>query len=88
MVRKYRQPARFPQQRTGSAAAARQRLDDAPLNGALNFTAQVLQGWSELKPELREKMFAMLQARSWLNLLPAEADRSKLPGFLTRMAKG
>jgi hypothetical protein len=51
------------------------------------FTALVLQGWSDLHPELREKVHAMLTTRSWEALLPAEADRSKLPGFLTTWPK-
>ncbi|GAP07040.1 MAG TPA: hypothetical protein DEQ80_09660 [Anaerolinea thermolimosa] len=51
------------------------------------FTAQVLQGWSELHPDLRARVFEMLKARNWEQLLPPEADRSKLPGFMTQWPK-
>ncbi len=50
------------------------------------FTAQILQGWSELHPELRQKVYDFLKAREW-ELLPPEADRSKLPGFLMEWPK-
>jgi hypothetical protein len=51
------------------------------------FTAQVLQGWSELTQDLRQKVYDFLKAREW-ELLPVEADRTKLPGFLTEWPKG
>ncbi len=51
------------------------------------FTAQILQGWSELNPELRQKVYDFLKAREW-ELLPPEADRTKLPGFLTTWPEG
>jgi len=51
------------------------------------FTAQVLQGWSELHVDLRARVFEMLKARNWEQLLPPEADRSKLPGFMTQWPK-
>lgn len=47
------------------------------------FAANILAGWAELKPELSRKVHALLTGRGW-QLLPLEADRSKLPGFLTR----
>lgn len=51
------------------------------------FVAQILQGWAELHPELRAMVFDFLKAREW-ELLPAEADRSKLPGFLPDWPEG
>jgi hypothetical protein len=51
------------------------------------MTAQILQGWSELYPELRQKVFDFLKAREW-ETLPPEADRSKLPGFLVEWPEG
>lgn len=51
------------------------------------FVANILQGWSELKPALRQKVYEFLSGRSW-EILPPEADRSKLPGFLTEWPKG
>lgn len=52
-----------------------------------DFTATLLQAWSELNADLRGRVYAMLQGRSFENVLPAEADRSKLPGFLTTWPK-
>jgi len=48
-----------------------------------DFAAQILQGWAELHAELRDQVYAVLQTRSFEGVLPAEADRSKLPGFQT-----
>jgi hypothetical protein len=47
------------------------------------FTAKILSGWAELNSELRSQVYEMLKDRDW-ELLPAEADRTKLPGFLTK----
>ena len=52
-----------------------------------DFSAQLLQGWSELHLELRDKMYSVLQGRSFEDILPSEADRCKLPGFLTTWPK-
>jgi len=51
------------------------------------FASQVIMAWSELNPELRQQVYDLLVARNW-ELLPAEADRTKLPGFLTTWPKG
>jgi hypothetical protein len=51
-----------------------------------DFTAQILSAWSELNNELRQKVYDLLKARGW-EILPAEADRTKLPGFLTTWHK-
>lgn len=51
------------------------------------FVGQVLQAWSELNPELRQKVYDFLKAREW-EVLPAEADRSKLPGFIPEWPDG
>lgn len=59
----------------------------SPFERRPDFAAQVLQGWSELHADLRERVFAMLQARSFEGVLPAEADRTKLPGFQTTWPK-
>jgi len=50
------------------------------------FTAAVLAGWCALNQELARQTFDFLTARGW-TLLPLEADRTKLPGFLTRWPK-
>jgi len=47
-----------------------------------DFDALILQSWSDLKLDLRKSMYGYLQQRGW-EVLPPEADRSRLPGFLT-----
>lgn len=51
------------------------------------LVAHILQGWAELHPELRTKVYDLLKAREW-EILPAEADRTKLPGFLVVWPEG
>jgi hypothetical protein len=46
------------------------------------FVAAVLNAWSETHPTLREHVYELLSSREW-DLLPADANRTKLPGFLT-----
>lgn len=50
------------------------------------FAANVLSAWSVLNPELGQQVHDFLTARGW-KLLPVDADRTKLPGFLTRWPK-
>jgi len=47
-----------------------------------DFVSAILSAWCELKPELAEKMVEFLKNRGW-EILPLDANRSKLPGFLT-----
>lgn len=47
-----------------------------------DLVAAILNAWSESKSEFRSQIFDLLIERGW-KLLPIEADRSKLPGFLT-----
>jgi hypothetical protein len=58
-----------------------------PFERRADFAGTLLQAWSELLPELRSRVHKMLESRSFEGVLPAEADRSKLPGFLTRWPK-
>ena len=51
------------------------------------LVAALLAAWSENQLELRQKVYDLLKARGW-ELLPPEADRSMLPGFLTKWLKG
>jgi hypothetical protein len=51
-----------------------------------DFAAQILMAWSELNPELRQQVYDMLADRKW-EMLPPDADRTRLPGFLTRWPK-
>lgn len=86
MVRKY---VSLPGFRNSALAplALRVKGSITPFERRPEFTAQVLQGWSDLLPELRGQVHAMLEAREWKNLLPPDADRSKLPGFMTEWPK-
>jgi hypothetical protein len=47
-----------------------------------DFTARTLQTWADLNSELRQQVYDMLIERDW-EILPANVDRAKLPGFLT-----
>ncbi len=51
-----------------------------------DFVAQVLMAWSELHPELRQQIYDLLVERKW-ELLPLDADRTKLPGFIAAWPK-
>lgn len=48
--------------------------------------AQVISGWVELHSELEQQVFDLLTERGW-EMLPTDADRTKLPGFLSRWPK-
>ena len=52
-----------------------------------DLVAAVLNAWAELHPELRKQVFDFLTARQW-DLLPLDADRTKLPGFFIKWPKG
>ncbi|MCC6147582.1 MAG: hypothetical protein IT308_08455 [Anaerolineaceae bacterium] len=51
------------------------------------FTAQFLSAWTELNPELAERVYEILKERGW-EILPIEADRTRLPGFLIEWPEG
>jgi hypothetical protein len=57
-----------------------------PFIRSAEFSAQVLQGWSELYPELRQRVYDMLKARNW-EVLPVETDHTRLPGFFIQWPK-
>jgi hypothetical protein len=59
----------------------------SPFERRADFTAQVLQGWSELHVELAQQVYDLLAERGWEKLLPSGADRAKLPGFMTSWPK-
>jgi hypothetical protein len=50
------------------------------------FVAVVLSAWAELNHDLRQQVFDLLTGRGW-EVLPPDADRTKLPGFLTTWPK-
>jgi hypothetical protein len=45
------------------------------------FASQILMAWSELNSELRQQVYDILKERDW-DILPVDADRTKLPGFM------
>ncbi len=47
-----------------------------------DLVAAVLAAWAELRTDLRQQVFDLLSEREW-EILPIDADRTKLPGFLT-----
>jgi hypothetical protein len=51
------------------------------------LVAAILAAWAETQTELRIKVYTLLKARGW-EVLPPEADRTVLPGFLTQWPKG
>ncbi|MBN2046286.1 MAG: hypothetical protein JW750_00475 [Anaerolineaceae bacterium] len=50
------------------------------------FTAEVLAAWCTIHADLAQKVYDLLVGRGW-EILPLDADRKKLPGFLTRWPK-
>lgn len=50
------------------------------------LAAQVLAAWYDLHPELCQKTYDLLIERGW-TLLPIDADRTKLPGFMVTWPK-
>lgn len=46
------------------------------------LSAAILAAWAATKPELQQNVYDLLTERGW-EVLPLEADRTKLPGFLS-----
>lgn len=46
------------------------------------IVAAIISAWADINFDLKQKVYEMLENRDW-DLLPIEADRTKLPGFLT-----
>lgn len=67
-------------------ASVKARAAVSVFEKSAEFSAQIMAAWRDLHPELARKVYELLQSRGW-ELLPLEADRSKLPGFLTRWPK-
>ena len=51
------------------------------------LVAAILAAWAELQAILRQQVFDLLVSRGW-ELLPIEADRTKVPGFLPKWPRG
>jgi hypothetical protein len=47
----------------------------------------ILAAWAEAHADLRQMVYDLLISRNW-QILPADADRTVLPGFLTKWPKG
>jgi hypothetical protein len=47
-----------------------------------DLVGAILAAWAETQSELRQQMYDLLTERGW-EVLPVDADRTKLPGFLT-----
>ena len=54
-----------------------------PFEKEPKLVAAVISGWAEANSELRQQIFGLLNNLGW-KLLPPEADRTRLPGFLTQ----
>lgn len=50
------------------------------------FAAAVLAAWAELHAQLGSQMYELLNQHGW-NILPLEADRTLMPGFLLQWPK-
>ncbi len=66
-------------------------LKVAPMAAAFEkspeLVAAILAAWAETHPDLQTKVYDLLKARNW-DVPPPEADRTKLPGFLTHWPEG
>jgi len=51
------------------------------------LVAAILAAWAEVHLELRQQVYDLLTGRGW-ELLPMEANRAKLPGFMIHWPKG
>lgn len=51
------------------------------------FVAEILSAWSSLQGELNQKIAVFLTQRGW-EILPTDADRTRLPGFMTVWPEG
>lgn len=72
---------------TQAPAGVKARASVSVFERRPEFAAQILQGWSELHADLRQKVYDFLKARDW-EVLPVDADRTKLPGFIPSWPEG
>ena len=47
------------------------------------FAAQTLSSWADIHADLKQKVYDLLVSRGW-EILPKDADRTKLPGFMVK----
>lgn len=72
---------------TQAPAGVKARASVSVFERRPEMAAHILQGWSDLHPELRQKVYTFLKGREW-ETLPPEADRTRLPGFLIEWPAG
>ena len=58
-----------------------------PFEKQPKLVAAIISAWSEANHELRQQVYELLINFGW-NLLQLEADRSRMPGFLTQWHEG
>jgi len=84
-----KQVVRVPGFRNGAQAPTPMKV--GPMASAFEkspeLAAAILAVWAESLPDLRQKVHDLLKARNW-EVLPPEADRAKVPGFLSHWPKG
>jgi hypothetical protein len=70
--------------RNSSQAPARLRIKPtiSAFEKSPQLAAAVIAAWATLHAELRQEVYDLLVSRGW-ELLPPDADRTRLPGFLT-----
>jgi hypothetical protein len=67
--------------------ALKARHLEEPFEKHPEVVGAVVSVWAAARPELRDQVFQLLSSRAW-QVMPADADRSRLPGFLTRWPSG
>ena len=64
-------------------AAVKLKGSIAAFEKSPQFVAQTLSCWAEINKDLAEKVYTLLTQRGW-EVMPVDADRSKMPGFMTQ----
>ncbi len=72
---------------TKAPVALRLRATVDAFTKSAPLVAVILLAWGDLHPELRQKVYDMLQERGW-GTFPPEADRTQMPGFMVTWPKG
>jgi hypothetical protein len=60
------------------------RNADQAFEESSDFAARTIACWADLNQGLAGEVFALLNERKWEEILPLDADRAAMPGFLTR----
>jgi hypothetical protein len=79
-IQGFRNPAKAP-------TAVRLRPTAESFAKSPQMCAAILAAWAEIHALLRQRMYDFLISRGW-EVLPPEADRTKLPGFLIKWPDG